>query len=57
MIIDDENLLKKIKNGMILDKFYDGKDKMLLDKNEKLIAIYTECSDKNKVKPWKMFVN
>ena len=57
MIIDDENLLKKIKNGMVLDKFYDGKNKMLLDKNENLIAIYTECSDKNKVKPWKMFVN
>lgn len=57
MIIDDENLLKKIKNGMVLDKFYDGKNKMLLDKNKNLIAIYTECSDKNKVKPWKMFVN
>ena len=57
MIIDDENLLKKIKNGMVLDKFYDGKDKMILDKNKNLIAIYTECNDKNKVKPWKMFVN
>lgn len=57
MIIDDENLLKKIKNGMVLDKFYDGKNKILLDKNENLIAIYTECCDKNKVKPWKMFVN
>lgn len=57
MIIDDENLLRKIKNGMVLDKFYDGKNKMLLDKNKNLIAIYTECSDKNKVKPWKMFVN
>lgn len=57
MIIDDDNLLKKIKNGMVLDKFYDGKDKMILDKNKNLIAIYTECNDKNKVKPWKMFVN
>lgn len=57
MIIDDENLLRKIKNGMVLDKFYDGKNKMLLDKNKNLIAIYTECNDKNKVKPWKMFVN
>ena len=56
MIIDDENLLRKIKNGMVLDKFYDGKNKMLLDKNKNLIAIYTECNDKNKVKPWKMFV-
>ena len=37
MIIDDENLLKKIKNGMVLDKFYDGKDKMILDKNKNLI--------------------
>ena len=57
IIINDDNLLKKIKNGMVLDKFYEGKDKMLLDKNKNLIAIYTECSDKNKVKPWKMFVN
>ena len=57
IIINDNNLLKKIKNGMVLDKFYDGKDKMILDKNKNLIAIYTECNDKNKVKPWKMFVN
>ena len=57
IIINDEILLKKIKNGMVLDKFYDGKNKMILDKNKNLIAIYTECSDKNKVKPWKMFVN
>lgn len=57
MIINDDNLLKRIKNGMVLDKFYDGKDKMILDKNKNLIAIYTECNDKNKVKPWKMFVN
>ena len=42
---------------MVLDKFYDGKDKMILDENKNLIAIYTECNDKNKVKPWKMFVN
>lgn len=57
IIINDDNLLKRIKNGMVLDKFYDGKDKMILDKNKNLIAIYTECNDKNKVKPWKMFVN
>lgn len=57
IIINDNNLLKKIKNGMVLDKFYDGKDKMILDKNKNLIAIYTECNDKNKIKPWKMFVN
>ena len=55
IIITDEHLLKKIKNGMVLDKFYEGKDKMILDKDENLIAIYTECDDKNKVKPWKMF--
>ena len=57
IIINDDNLLKKIKNGMVLDKFYEGKDKMLLDKNKNLIAIYTECSDKNKVKRCKMIVN
>ena len=57
IIINDEKLLKKIKNGMVLEKFYDGKDKMILDKNNNLIAIYTECVDKSKVKPWKMFIN
>ena len=57
MVIKDEILLKKIKNGMVLEKFYDGKDKMILDKNNNLIAIYTECSDKSKVRPWKMFIN
>ena len=57
MVIDNEILLKKIKNGMVLDKFYNGKDKMILDKNKNIIAIYTECNDKSKVKPWKMFVN
>ena len=57
IIIRDEILLKKIKNGMVLNKFYSGKDKMILDKNENLVAIYTECNDKNKIKPWKMFIN
>jgi len=52
-----EELLFKIKNGQVLDKFFDGKDVMILDDNDKAVAIYVESDIKNKAKPWKMFVN
>ena len=55
IIVEDE-LLFKIKNGMVLKRFFDGEDAMILDKNENLIAIYKTCDDKTMVKPWKMFI-
>lgn len=49
----EEPLLKKIKNGMILDSFFDEELSLIVDKNNKEIAIYKQAGD-NKVKPFKM---
>lgn len=49
----EEPLLTKVKNGMILDKFFEEDKALLLDKSGKEIAIYTDCGN-NKVKLYKM---
>lgn len=49
----EEPLLTKVKNGMVLDKFFKENMSLLLDKEEKEIAIYIASGD-NKVKPYKM---
>lgn len=49
----EEPLLTKVKNGMILDKFFEEDKAILLDKSGKEIAIYTDCGN-NKVKLYKM---
>lgn len=49
----EEPLLKKIKNGMVLDSFFDEELSLIVDKNNKEIAIYKQAGD-NKVKPFKM---
>ena len=46
-------LLTKVKNGMVLDKFFKENMSLLLDKEGKEIAIYIASGD-NKVKPYKM---
>lgn len=46
-------LLTKVKNGMVLDKFFEENMSLLLDKEGKEIAIYIASGD-NKVKPYKM---
>ena len=48
-----EPLLTKVKNGMVLDKFFKENMSLLLDKEGKEIAIYIASGD-NKVKPYKM---
>ena len=49
----DNELLKKVKNGMILDSFFEEELALLVDSNNKEIAIYKQ--DKlGKVKPYKM---
>lgn len=48
-----EPLLTKVKNGMVLDKFFEEDISLLIDKDGKEIAIYKVCSN-NKVKPYKM---
>ena len=49
----EESLLTKVKNGMVLDKFFKENISLLLDKEGKEIAIYIASGD-NKVKPYKM---
>ena len=49
----EEPLLTKVKNGMVLDKFFEENMSLLLDKDGKEIAIYI-ASENNKVKPYKM---
>lgn len=49
----EELLLTKVKNGMVLDKFFKENISLLLDKEGKEIAIYIASGD-NKVKPYKM---
>ncbi len=49
----DGPLLKKVKNGMILDNFFDEDMSLLVDKEGKEIAIYKKTDD-NKVKLYKM---
>lgn len=49
----EEPLLTKVKNGMVLDKFFEEDKALLLDKSGKEIAIYTDCGN-NKVKLYKM---
>lgn len=51
IIINDE-LLKKVKNGMILDSFFEEEIALLISKEGKEIAIYKK--ENNKVKPYKM---
>ena len=49
----EDNLLNKIKNGMVLDSFFDEDISLIVDKNNKEIAIYKKMED-GKVKPFKM---
>lgn len=49
----DDKLLKKIKNGMKVDKFFDGDMSLIVDKNNKEIAIYKNI-DNNMAKLYKM---
>jgi len=50
--IDDEILLKKIKNGCVLDNTYNVFDKVLFMYDGRIIAIYQV--DNNNLKVWKM---
>lgn len=50
--IDDE-LVKKVKNGMVLDSFFEEEISLLIDKKDNEIAIYKQDGT-GKVKPYKM---
>lgn len=49
----NNKLLNKIKNGMILDSFFKEEISLIVDENNKEIAIYKQ-TDNGKVKPFKM---
>lgn len=52
VVVDDE-MAFKIRNGVILEPFFDGDRAFILDNNEKLIAIYENVD--NKARVYKMF--
>ena len=49
----DDRMAFKIRNGVILDKFFDGDKAFILDKDDNLIAIYENVD--NKARVYKMF--
>lgn len=49
----DDKTLKQVKNGMVLDKFFEEEISLLVDKDGKEIAIYKDIGN-GKVKPYKM---
>ena len=50
----DDRLAFKIRNGVIVDSFFNGDKAFILDKNNNLIAIYENINGKSRV--YKMFV-
>lgn len=49
----DDKILKQVKNGMVLDKFFEEEISLLVDKDGREIAIYKDIGN-GKVKPYKM---
>ena len=50
----DDDMAFKIKNGVVLGKFFDGDMSFILDKDNNLLALYKNID--NKSRPYKMFV-
>ena len=53
-VIVDDDMAFKIRNGVILDSFFEGDKAFILDKDENLIAIYENINRKARV--YKMFL-
>lgn len=49
----EDKLLKKIQNGMMIESFFEEEISLIVDNNNKEIAIYKQTGD-GKVKPFKM---
>ena len=45
----------RVKNGQVLNKFFDEDMMMLLDDNDELVAIYRQDRDSDKVRAYKVF--
>ena len=54
-VVVDKEVEKKIRNGMVLDKFFDDDMAMIVSNDNELIAIYQRI-DNGKVKPYRMFI-
>ena len=54
-VVVDGNMEKKIRNGCVLDKFFDDDMVMIMNEDNQLIAIYNSIDEK-KVKPYRMFI-
>lgn len=54
-VVVDKEVEKKIRNGMVLDKFFDDNMAMIVSNDNELIAIY-QSIDNGKVKPYRMFI-
>lgn len=50
----DNDTAKKVKNGVILDKFFDDDFAFIIDEDDNLLALYKNID--NKSRPYKMFV-
>ena len=55
-VVVDKSLEKKIKNGCVLNKFFDDDMVMVMNEDNQLLAIYQARED-GMVKPYRMFVN
>lgn len=53
-VIADDKLAFKVKNGQVLNKFFNEEKAMIIDKENNLLAIY-KSQDNNTVKPYKVF--
>ena len=54
-VVVNSELEKKIKNGCVLDKFFDEDMVMVMNNSNQLLAIY-QVRDDGKAKPYRMFV-
>ena len=53
-IVVDNDMLFKIKNGVIMDKFFDGEMAFILDSENNLISLYK--NENNRSRAFKMFI-
>ena len=54
-VVVDKDMERKIRNGQVLDKFFDDDMAMVINEDDELVAIYQRIDD-NKVKPYRMFL-
>ena len=54
-VVVDKDMERKIRNGQVLDKFFDDDMAMVINEDDELVAIYQRIDD-NKVKSYRMFL-